>query len=601
MAVATATTNSGLHFRVGDFETLTEGLDYAAKGETGYNFFSPRGELIESQPYSAVRDQALELAQGLVRAGYREGSRFAIVAETTPHFPVFFYACQYAGLIPVPMPLHIHMGGRESYVERLRGMLRGSGAVGAVASEEMLGFLKEAALGLTIDCGTPDDFLRLPGAGGDLRPLVKDGPCYIQYSSGSTSAPKGVLITQGAITSNARAIARHGLDLRPGDRSISWLPLYHDMGLVGFCITPMLSQVTVDYLATASFARRPLVWLKLLTSMGDTISFSPTFGYELCTRRGLNGSAASMDLSSWRVAGIGGEMVRADILNRFADIFGQVGFRREAFLPSYGLAESTLAVSFSKLDQGPVIDCIDRDHLAATGEARPAKVNGDRGQLPRTRSFLVCGGAMPEHDIEIRDDNNQPQPDRIVGRVIIRGPSVMAGYFGNQQGTMASMTPDGWLDTGDLGYMLDGQLVISGRRKDLVIHNGRNIWPQDVEWAVEKLDSVRVGDVACFSVGEAEGENTSDVVVVVQCRLQDEAERAELRRLVAATVHQTAGINCQVLLAPTRSLTFTSSGKLSRAAVKRDYLTGDLPDLPNGEGIAAGVETSPQAAVAAAQ
>ena len=442
----------------------------------------------------------------------------------------------------------------------------------------------------------------MPGAGGDLRPLVKDGPCYIQYSSGSTSAPKGVLITQGEITSNARAIARHGLDLRPGDRSISWLPLYHDMGLVGFCITPMLSQVTVDYLATASFARRPLVWLKLLTSMGDTISFSPTFGYELCTRRGLNGSAASMDLSSWRVAGIGGEMVRADILNRFADIFGQVGFRREAFLPSYGLAESTLAVSFSKLDQGPVIDCIDRDHLAATGEARPVKAIGESGQLPRTRSFLVCGGAMPGHEIEIRDDNNQAQPDRVVGRVIIRGPSVMAGYFGNQQGTMASMTPDGWLDTGDLGYMLDGQLVISGRRKDLIIHNGRNIWPQDVEWAVEKLDSVRVGDVACFAVDETESETKSDVVVVVAMPAAGTKPNAlKLRRLVAATVHQTAGINCHVLLAPTRSLTFTSSGKLSRAAVKRDYLTGDLPDLPDSDGISVSVDTPPRAAVAAAQ
>ena len=287
MSVATATSNSKLPMRIAEFDTLTEGLDYAAKGETGVNFYSPRGELSQAMSYAELRTRAIALAQSLVRAGYPAGGRVAILAETLPHFQIFFFGCQYAGMIPVPLPLNIHMGGHEAYVQRLTGMLRESQAKIAVASAEMCGFLEEAAAGLGIDCGTPEDFMGLPGSGAALRPFDKDDPCYIQYSSGSTSAPRGVLITQRAITSNARGIGRHGLQLRPGDRSVSWLPLYHDMGLVGFCLTPAMSQVTVDYLATASFARRPMVWLKLLTENGSSISFSPTFGYDLCRRRGL--------------------------------------------------------------------------------------------------------------------------------------------------------------------------------------------------------------------------------------------------------------------------------------------------------------------------
>ena len=286
MVHLTATTNPTLPARMADFETLTEGLEYAAKGQTGYCFFSTRGDLAEALPYAEIRERAIDLARRLTASGLERGSRFAIIAETIPDFAVFFYGCQYAGLIPVPLPLSVTIGSHDTHVARLRGMLSAARPMAAVASADFVGSLREAAEGLGVEMvGTPDAFYGLTDAGGGLRPLGKNEPCYIQYSSGSTSQPRGVLVTQKAITNNARAIGLHGLKLQPGDRATSWLPLYHDMGLVGFCLTPMLTQVSVDYLATTTFALRPRTWLKVMSETKGTISFSPTFGYELCVRR----------------------------------------------------------------------------------------------------------------------------------------------------------------------------------------------------------------------------------------------------------------------------------------------------------------------------
>ncbi|NIA71487.1 fatty acyl-AMP ligase [Pelagibius litoralis] len=575
MVNAAESINENLPIVVSDFESLVEGLDYAAKGRTGYNFFSSRGELQQALTYRELRERAVVLAQRFDKAGLQPGARVAIVADTVPDFPIFFFACQYAGLIPVPLPLPIHLGSHEAYVERLRSMITRAGAEVAVGPPEMIHYLTEAAGTLKM-IGTPADFYALPHAGGDLRPLAAHEPCYVQYSSGSTSLPRGVFVSQRAITANARGISRHGLKLRSGDRSTSWLPLYHDMGLVGFCLTPMLSQITVDYLSTKSFALRPLTWLKLLSQYGGTISFSPTFGYELCVRRGLNGSAKDLDLERWRIAGIGGDMVRAEILKRFADTFGVTGFSSKAFLPSYGLAESTLAVTFAALDKGAEIDRVNQDHYASNGGVTTVRRDPD-GSNRAVRSFVNCGTALPGHAVEVRSEKNDMLPDRYVGRVVVKGPSVMDGYFNDPAATAAVMTDDGWLDTGDLGYMAEGRLIVTGRRKDLVILNGRNIWPQDVEWAVEALEDVRDGDVACFSVIGPDG--GEQMVAVLQCRLHDPAARENLRKQAAATVRKTCGADCRIVLVPPKTLRFTSSGKLSRTAVRQDYIAGEIFDV----------------------
>ncbi|HLT00670.1 MAG TPA: fatty acyl-AMP ligase [Geminicoccaceae bacterium] len=578
MMTPTPTTNATLPFRVSGFATLAEGLDYAARGRTGCNFFSARGELQQVLPYRELRERARDLAARLAGLDLARGSRVALIAETSPEFLEFFFACQYAGLIPVPLPLAVNFGGRDAYVERLRRMLQTAEARVAIASADLVATLRAAAAGTAADLvGTPDQFKDLPRSAAAVRPLGADEPCYIQFSSGSTSLPRGVLVTQQAVADNAAAIAEHGLRLTREDRCVSWLPLYHDMGLVGCCLTPVLTQITVDYIPTTGFVRRPLTWLKVISEQRGTISFAPTFGYELCARRAENADPAAFDLGSWRVAGIGGEMIRVRALQEFAERFAPAGFRPTAFLPSYGLAEATLAVTFSTPGEGVQVDRVrcgaplERDRRAV-----PAPAHGE-ASATRARSFAVCGRPMPRYRVEIRDDRNCRLPDRVIGRVCIQGPSLMRGYFRDLQATRSVVTADGWLDTGDMGYLIDGQLVITGRSKDLIIFNGRNIWPQDLEWAIERLEPVRSGDVAAFSVNE--DDDRERVVVVVECRSTDPAARRELRQMVRATVQKAASVDCEVVLAPPGSLTFTTSGKLSRAAAKANYLSGAIKDV----------------------
>ncbi|MGE3742504.1 MAG: fatty acyl-AMP ligase, partial [Geminicoccaceae bacterium] len=468
MTVPTPTQRPEHLFRVDGFDTLVAGLDYAAGGATGLNFFSARGELETALPYRELRERALDLALRLAGRGLERGDRVAIVAETSPDFVTIFFACQYAGLVPVPLPLCVNIGGHDAYVERLRGMLLSAGARLAVAPADLISTLREAAETTEVDhVATATEIATWQPARFPVVPLGPDEPCYIQYSSGSTSFPRGVLVTQRAIAANARAIARDGLALRPDDRCTSWLPLYHDMGLVGCCLTPVMAQVTVDYLPSTAFARRPLLWLKLLSDLGGTISFGPTFAYELCTRRAQSGVPEGLDLSRWRVAGIGGEMIRGNVLAEFAERFAEAKFSAKAFLPSYGLAEATLAVTFAPLDQGVSVDVVGRGRTLEV-ERRAEPADGKSGVRP-SRSFVLCGRPMPGYSVQIRDAQNLPRPERAIGRVCIHGPSLMSGYFRNDLATHGVLLENGWLDTGDLGYLVDGQLVITGRSKDLII------------------------------------------------------------------------------------------------------------------------------------
>ena len=499
----------------------------------------------------------------------------AIVAETGPDFLYFFFGCQYAGMLPMALPLSIHLSGHEEYVHSLARLISKADARFAVGSENLIGYVREAAPHLEM-IGTPEDFFALPSDGGSIRPFASDELSYIQFSSGSTSTPRGVVISQRAITSNAGGILRDGLQFRDGDRAASWLPLYHDMGLVGFCLTPMLGQTSVDYLATQSFARRPLVWLKIISDHGATISFSPNFGYDLCARRGLNGSAKHLDLKHWRVAGIGGEMIYPSTLENFAEAFSQVGFSSGAFVPSYGQAETTLATTFTPLEAGYQVEYVNRDLLANEGRIVRATINGHKpGE--EFRPFIKCGIPLPGHDIEVRGPEGGKLPEGHVGRIVVCGPSVMDGYYRNQEATEAVMEADGWMDTGDLGYLSDGELVVTGRQKDLIILNGRNIWPQDIEVAVEELDKIRGGDAACFSVTLPQGGER--MIVIVHCRVSDDEARRDLRKAISAIVKRVSGADCQILLVSPGTLPFTSSGKLSRASARAGFLSGEIADL----------------------
>jgi fatty-acyl-CoA synthase len=325
-------TENNIPLRYGDFATLAEALDYAAQGETGANFYSGRGQLEAVLPYSVLREDAVDIARQLLGLDLERGSRVALIAETYPDFLRFFYACQYAGMVPVPLPASIHLGGHKFYVAQLRRLLLNCRAQVAVAPAMFLAFLREAAQGLPLTfVGTPEQFAEFPRS---QEPIVPSGPdelAYLQYTSGSTRFPRGVMIDQKTVMANLSIIIRHGVKVRTGDRSMSWLPFYHDMGLVGLVLSPMASQVSVDYLKTRDFGMRPRLWLALISQNRATVSFGPPFGYELCVQRLRAETAGDYDLSSWRLAGVGAETIRPEPLARFAEILAPSRFNPAAF------------------------------------------------------------------------------------------------------------------------------------------------------------------------------------------------------------------------------------------------------------------------------
>ena len=442
----------------------------------------------------------------------------------------------------------------------------------AVGIDDLAGFLADAAREFPAVRlhGGKDALDALPEKPVDLRPLGPADLSYIQFSSGSTRHPHGVQISQRALMANlAGMTGPAGLDVVPGDRAVSWLPLYHDMGLIGFLMGPLSSQLAIDYLTPRDFARRPMQWLNIISRNRGSISYSPSFGYDLSMRRGAMQVPADLDLSCWRRAGIGGDMIRPEVLHRFADAFEPSGFDRKAFIPSYGMAEVCLAITFSPQGAGVRTDIVDRIALADQQRAVPAADPLD-GQ--RARSFVLCGRVLPGHVLEVRGPDGRLLADREVGRIFIQGPSVMPGYFGEPEATREVLTDDGWLDTGDLGYWLNGEIVVTGRAKDLIIINGRNVWPQDIEWAIEAKRIVKNGDAAAFSIDTGDGER---VVVAVLARVSGEEARVALARDVAGAVREAIAVDCDVaLVPPTTGLPTTTSGKLSRARTKANYLAG---------------------------
>ena len=571
----TATTNTSLKHRRSTFETLWEALDYAAGGVTGLNFYTAKGDLANVLTYAELQARARDLAHRFAGLGLERGARIVLIADTDAEFVTAFFATQYAGLLPVPVAIPTSLGGREAYIAQLRQQLTGCEASAAIGPAALMGFLTEAAAGLghVRMIGTLADFDALPANKAAARPFAANEPSYLQFSSGSTRFPKGIEIHQRVLMANAHAITHHGLAIMEIDRCVSWLPFYHDMGLVGFLLVPATGQISIDYIATRDFARRPLTWLKLISENRGTLAYSPTFGYELCVKRMRGDTDFAGDLSSWRGAGIGGDMVQDIILRRFSETFAPFGFQHKAFVPSYGMAETTLAMSFAPLNIDYTVDHVDRAALE-NQSAQPTAPGKS------ARSLVACGPALLGHAFEIRDEAGNALPERRIGRIFFKGPSVMAGYFRQPEMTAEALSSDGWLDTGDLGYLLKDEIVITGRAKDLIIINGRNIWPQDLEWTAETLPDLRRGDAAAFSVvGDDEQEQ---VVVLVQCRMSDLAARTKLKQEIAGLLQRSMGVDARVELVPPKGMPQTSSGKLSRAKAKANYLQGVYADADLG-------------------
>lgn len=559
--------------RFGDFATFGEALDYAATGARGLNFHDPRGNLIRPYPFRELRQDAIAMAHRLIARGVKKGDRIAMVAETGADFAALFCGVIYAGAWPVPLPLPTSFGGKDNYIDQLAVQLASSDPLYFFYPPEIAHLGLAAAQAHNAKGGTCEglswDILAAdPVVPVELPQASGDDICYLQYSSGSTRFPHGVAVTHASLLNNLRG---HGLamQLRAEDRCISWLPWYHDMGLVGCFLSIIANQVSTDYLKTEDFARRPLAWLDMITrNPGYSISYSPTFGYDICARRISSQTHVDerFDLSRWRLAGNGADMIRPDVMQGFVNAFAPAGFKASAFLPSYGLAEATLSVTIMPPGEGIRVELVEEERLS--GQPR------DLSRPARYRAIVNCGKPVLDMEIEVRDGVGRVLPHHQIGKVWCKGPSVMHSYFRDPEATAACLV-DGWLDTGDMGYQnAEGYLFIVGRAKDMIIINGKNHWPQDIEWAVEQLPGFHQGDIAAFSLETETGEETA--AVLVHCRVSDPAERLKLKNAVAEKVRAILGHPAIVELVPPRTLPRTSSGKLSRAKAKKLYLSGEI-------------------------
>ena len=549
------------------FSCLSEALDYAADGVTGCNFYDAKGRLNAVLPHRDLQQQARLAAQRLLSLDLKRGDHIALVADTHPDFIVLFFACQYVGLVPFAMPIPLNLGSHSVYVQQLKGLLTSGRAKVAIAHKEFISFLEEAAADNEhLEwIGTPEQLADIPPSGRSMEPSRPEDPAYLQFTSGSTRSPQGVIITGKAVMSNLQGITRNGLKVHNGDRCASWLPFYHDMGLVGFVLGPIASQLSVDYLRTRDFAIRPLQWLRLISRNRCTIAFSPPFGYELCTRRIRSADLQQLDLSCWRIAGIGAEMLRSSTFQAFARTMAETGFDSNAFLPCYGLAEASLAATFSELDRGLDVMSVDALTMAERGIA--VRVQADNRKV---NEIVNCGSALPEHEIRIVDNDGELQPDLRVGRVLVKGPSLMSGYLDDPEATDRVILENGWLDTGDLGYMYRDNLYLTGRRKDIIIVNGRNIRAQDLEEIAEEMDEIRMGESSAFDIETDDGRQV--VVLVVECRLTEGTARQTLIKHLQRKVYEGFGIYCYVDLVAPHTLPRTSSGKLSRVAARKGFI-----------------------------
>jgi len=548
--------------RYADFPTLVEALDYAAQGSAGMNFYDRRNQLEAVLEYRDLQSKAIAGARRLLSLNLNKGDRVAIIAETSVGFVEAFFSCQYAGLVAVPLAIPMGVGQRDSYTAKLQGLLASCKPAAIISSNEWLSLINVVNIDSpTIHILSNEDFNALPEMDIELQLPSPDDIAYLQYTSGSTRFPRGVIITHREVMANLRAISHDGIKLRDGDRCISWLPFYHDMGLVGFLLTPMATQLSVDYLSTQDFAMRPMQWLKLISKNRCTVSVAPPFGYNLCLRRVNDKDLAELDLSCWRVAGVGAEPISAEQLNQFGECFSKAHFDSKAFMPCYGLAENALAVSFGEEVIGTQINEVDRDILENQGRA-VAPTKGTRA----VSTFVNCGKALPGHLIEIRNEIGMPLPEQEIGHIYISGPSLMSGYF-QDLASQRDIKSTGWMDTGDLGYLLNGYLYVTGRIKDLIIIRGRNIWPQDIEYIAEQEPEIHSGDAIAFVTSQEQ------IILQIQCRVGSEQRRAQIVHSLTARIQSEFGVSADIELLPPHSIPRTSSGKPARAEAKKRYLT----------------------------
>jgi 1-acyl-sn-glycerol-3-phosphate acyltransferase len=565
-----------------DARTLLEALEWHVRATPDRVHIFLHEDAAAERPitYRALWDGARNVAAALAEHGVAPGDTVALMLRTEEAFFRTFAGILMAGAVPVPMYPPVRADRIAEYAHRQAAFLRNAGSrllVTFAAADRVGSILRGVVEPLreVIDADrlNPSTPASVRSSQFEIRSSSATAPALIQYTSGSTGDPKGVLLTHANLLANIRAIGQ-AIDVRPDDVVVSWLPLYHDMGLIGAWLGALYFGLPVVILSPLTFLSRPSRWLRAIHTHRATISPAPNFAYDLCVSKIAGAEIEGLDLGSWRLALNGSEAVSADTIARFAERFGPYGFRPEAMYPVYGLAEASVGLTMPPLSRPPRIDAIAREPYQRKREIRPAEP-GDRQPL----RFVSCGKALPGHDLRIVDDAGEPLGDRMFGRIQFRGPSVTSGYFRNPDATRAAFAGD-WLDSGDYGYWAGGELFVTGRAKDLIIRGGRNITPQEAEEIAAAVDGVRKGCVAAFGVQDPAA-GTERFVVVVETRLTDEARREQLRRDVATRVTEALGVPPDhVVIAPAGAVLKTPSGKIRRNATREAYESGRLLTPP---------------------
>jgi 1-acyl-sn-glycerol-3-phosphate acyltransferase len=558
--------------------TLVEVLAWHAERhpERCHITFLPADGEPQQLTYSGLLARSRAICAGLQAAGVEPGDRVGLMLPSGLDYFALFFGALWGGAVPVPLYPPARPSQLEEHLRRQAKILATAEAKLLVAFPEAMAPAR-LVRGLVPSLAGVSSVAELEAAGGApaaaaVRPSVRGGDlAFLQFTSGSTSDPKGVMLTHANLLANLRAIGE-ALELSSDDRVVSWLPLYHDMGLIGAWMGSLFHGMPLFLMSPLTFLARPIRWLRAIQEHRGTLAAAPNFAYELCLHRIADDELAGLDLSSWRAALNGAEPVSPDTLERFTDRYRAHGFRPGTLLPVYGLAECSLAVAFPRWGEGGRVDVIDREKMARRREATP--VGPGDGPPDRAALRIVsCGQPLPRHEIRIADDSGRELGERHQGRLQFRGPSATSGYFRHPEAT-ARLVQGDWLDSGDLGYVAEGELFVTGRSKDMILRAGRNIYPQELEEAVGALDGVRTGCVAVFGTPSPET-GTERLVVMAETRLQAESDRQRLDAAIQGVIVELAGSPAdEVWLVPPRTVPKTSSGKLRRAASQELYQSG---------------------------
>lgn len=521
--------------------------------------------------YGQLFNSALQVACGLVQRGVKSGETVAIMLPTSFGFFYAFFGCLFAGAIPVPIYPPFRPDKIEEYVKREVKILQNAEirVLITFSAAEMLGHIIKGFIPSLISVISPEALMINKGSLPKIL-LTADHPALIQYTSGSTGDPKGVLLLQRNLMANIIAIGKT-LKVLPTDAVVSWLPLYHDMGLMSW-LASLYYALPFTIMSPLTFLRRPERWLWAIHYHHATISAGPNFAYELCIKKISPERIEGLDLSHMRFAFNGAEAVNSQTLARFIKKFKAYGFRETTFFPVYGLAENTVALCFPQTEPHLRIDKISRSQFEQNQLATPIH---DKTKDADSLEFVNCGNAIADHEIRIVNDNNELLPERHIGNLQFRGPSAMVGYYQNPMATQA-VFHEGWWDTGDLGYLADKELYITGRKKDLIIKAGRNIHPEAIETVVNQILDIRKGCVVAFGVNDAKL-GTEKLVVVAETNIIDKMALSRLQTEIIEQMSIQIGVPPdEVVLVKAQTIPKTSSGKLQRSACKQAYITHQL-------------------------